>query len=384
MRILIAPQEFKGSLTAAQAAEAIAAGARRAGAAVELDVLPLADGGPGTLDALVAALHGDIRGATVTGPLGESVVARYGVIDHRAVIETAEANGLVLMKGRRLEPERATTYGVGRLIRAALDGGCRHFLVGVGGSATNDGGAGMAQALGFRLLDDAGRDLDPGVEPLAGLDRIDATGADPRLRESAFEVAVDVQNPLYGPEGATAVYGLQKGVRPDQIERFDAALHRLGAVINRDLGVSVLKLPAGGAAGGLGAGLAGFLHARLRPGFSIVADAVNLTSHIRAAQLVLTGEGRLDSQTPFGKTIAGVAGAAKHDSVPVIALVGSIAPGFSVSAVKGLTAAFAITARPLSLEEAQSEAAPLLEDLAEQCVRLSGCLMAAGETPLRA
>ncbi len=373
MRILIAPQELKGSLAAAEAAAAIAAGLRRALPQAELDLLPLADGGPGTLDALLAARGGEQRTAWVCGPLpGVTVAARYGVFaGGTAMIETAEANGLALLArlGLKQEPERATTRGVGELIRAALDAGCRRLLLGIGGSATNDGGAGMAQALGFRLLDAAGEELPPGAAPLARLGRIERD-ADPRLSECTVEVAVDVQNPLCGPRGATAVYGPQKGVRPEQVAELDAALRRLGEVIARDLGREVLELPGGGAAGGLGAGLAGFLGARLRPGFAIVADAVDLERHVQAADLVVSGEGRLDGQTPFGKTVAGLAAVAQRHGKPLVALVGGIAPEFDPASVPGLTAAFALTARPLSLDEAQAGAAALLVALAEQVGRL--------------
>lgn len=378
MRILIAPQELKGSLAAAEAAEAIAAGLRRALPAAELDLLPLADGGPGTLDALLAARGGEQRTARVCGPLpGVTVAARFGVFaGGMAMIETAEANGLALLArlGLKQEPARATTRGVGELIGAALDAGCRRLLLGIGGSATNDGGAGMAQALGFRLLDANGKELPPGAAPLALLARIERGSADPRLAECAFEVAVDVQNPLCGPRGATAVYGPQKGVRPEQVAELDAALRRLGEVIARDLGREVLALPGGGAAGGLGAGLAGFLGARLRPGFAIVADAVDLERHVQAADLVFSGEGRLDGQTPFGKTVAGLAAVAQRHGKPLVALVGGIAPEFEPASVPGLTAAFALTARPLGLDEAQAEAATLLTALSEQVGRLVAAL----------
>jgi glycerate kinase len=372
MRILIAPQELKGSLTAAQAARAIALGARRALPDADLVELPLADGGPGSLDALLAARGGEERSVRVSGPLGAPVAARYGVVDGAAVIETAVANGLTLLAPEQRDPARASTRGVGELIRAALDAGLRRLLLGVGGSATNDGGAGLAQALGYRLLDAAGNDLPSGAAPLADLARIDATNADPRLREATFEVAVDVRNPLCGPDGATAVYGPQKGVTPAQIAVLDAALRRLGEIIARDLGVDALDLPGGGAAGGLGAGLAAFCGARLRPGFAIVAEAVRLDAALATADLVLTGEGRLDAQTPFGKTVAGVAQRAAVRGLPVVALVGGIAPEFDCASVPGLTAAFALSSRPLSLAEAQADAAALLAALSEQVCRLIG------------
>ncbi|MHB8575794.1 MAG: glycerate kinase [Dehalococcoidia bacterium] len=379
MRILIAPQEFKGSLTAADAAAAIADGFARAMPDAERTILPLADGGPGTLDVLVAARGGGVRRLTVSGPLGDPVPARYGFIsdDDLAVIETSEACGLVLLAPDRLDPAHATTFGAGELVRAALDAGRRRFLLGIGGSATNDGGAGLAQALGFRLLDAAGAELEPGGAALARLVRIDAAQADPRLHGATFAVACDVENPLTGPRGATAVYGPQKGVRPGQVAALDAALQRLGETIVRDLGVDVLNLPGGGAAGGLGAGLVGFLGATLRPGFAIVAEAVGLERQIAESDLVVTGEGRLDSQTPFGKTIAGVCRLALRHGVPVLALVGGITADFVPSSVPGLTAAFGLAPRPMPLEEAQTDAAQLLAALAERCARLLAAFAAA-------
>jgi len=370
MRVLAAPQEFKGSLTARAAAEAMATGVRRALPDAQMTLLPLADGGPGTLDALLAARGGEVRTAAVSGPLGERVEARYGIIDGVAVIEAAAANGLVLVPPARRDPAHATTRGVGELIRAALDAGLRRLLVTVGGSATNDGGAGMAQALGYRLLDEQGRDLPAGAAPLARLARIDATTADPRLREATFDVAVDVRNPLCGPEGATAVYGPQKGVRPEQVPALDAALRRLGEVIARDLGIDVLNLPGAGAAGGLAAGLVAFCGARLRPGFDLVAEAVRLDEAIAQADLVLTGEGQIDAQTPFGKTVAGVAARGARSSVPVVAIAGGIAPDAPLATIPGLTAAFALTPRPMSQTEAQERAADLLAAVAEQVCRL--------------
>lgn len=370
MHVLVAPQEFKGSLTARAAAEAIARGARRALPDARITLLPLADGGPGTLDALLAARGGEVREAVVSGPLGAPVKACYGIIDGTAVIETAAANGLTLLAPAQRDPARATTRGVGELIRAALDAGARRFLLGVGGSATNDGGAGMAQALGYRLLDDQGHELPPGAAPLVRLACIDATDADPRLREATFEVAVDVRNPLCGPEGATAVYGPQKGVWPEQVPVLDAALRRLGEVIARDLGSDVLTLPGAGAAGGLAAGLVAFCGARLRPGFDLVAEAVRLDEALTGVDLVLTGEGQLDAQTPFGKTVAGVAARGGRRGIPVVAIAGGIAPGAPLSAIEGLTAAFALTLRPMTPTEAQAEAADLLALTAEQVCRL--------------
>ena len=292
-------------------------------------VLPLADGGPGTVAAIVAAAGGSTRTTNVTGPLGAKVSAEWGLLkDGTAVIEMAAAAGLLLVDERERDPRIATTYGVGELIRAALDAGCQRMIVGLGGSATNDGGAGMAQALGVRLLDAQGQELPPGGAALARLDRIDVSGMDARV--SACEVlgATDVRNPLCGPEGASIVYGPQKGASPEVARELDEALRHYADVIVSDLGIPVAGVPGAGAAGGLGAGLIAFLGATIRPGIDVIAEAVGLAERIRGADLVLTGEGRLDGQTAFGKTVAGVARIAGVEGVPVIVVPGALGDGW--------------------------------------------------------
>lgn len=329
MRIVIAPQEYKGTLTAAEAAAAMAEAVRRVLPGADILLLPLADGGPGTVAAIVAAAGGSTRTANVTGPLGEKVDAEWGLLDDgTAVIEMAAAAGLLLVDEGARDPRVATTYGVGDLIRAALGAGCRRMIVGLGGSATNDGGAGMAQALGVRLVDVQSRELPPGGAALARLDRIDVSGIDARV--SACEVlgATDVRNPLCGPEGASAVYGPQKGASPEVVRELDEALRHHAEIIERDLGVSVAGLPGAGAAGGLGAGLIAFLGATISPGIDVIAEAVRLAERIRGADLVLTGEGRLDGQTAFGKTVAGVARIARTEGVPVIVVPGALGEGW--------------------------------------------------------
>lgn len=329
MRIVIAPQEYKGTLTASQAAAAMADGARRALPTAELTIIPLADGGPGTVEAIVGARGGSIRTAMVRGPVGLPVKAAWGLLDNNeAVIEMAAAAGLVIVPEAERDPRTASSYGVGELVRAALDAGATEIIVGLGGSATNDGGAGMAQALGARLLDADGHDLPPGGAALAGLNRIDISGLDPRLAAVNVLGATDVRNPLCGPEGASLVYGPQKGATPTIARELDAALRHYAEVIERDLGVSVAEVPGAGAAGGLGAGLIAFLHASIRPGIDVIAEAVRLPERIRGAGLVLTGEGRLDAQTAFGKTVAGVARIAAAEGVPVIAVPGSLGEGW--------------------------------------------------------
>ncbi len=329
MRIVVAPQEYKGTLSAAEAAVAMAQAVRRVLPGADVLVLPLADGGPGTVAAIVGAAGGSTRTANVTGPLDAKVDAEWGLLDDgTAVIEMAAAAGLLLVDECQRDPQIATTYGVGELIRAALGAGCRRMIVGLGGSATNDGGAGMAQALGVRLLDAQGRELLYGGAALALLDRIDVSGIDPPVSDCEALGATDVRNPLCGPEGASIVYGPQKGASPEVANKLDEALRHYAEIIERDLGVSVVEVPGAGAAGGLGAGLIAYLGATIRPGIDVIAEAVRLAERIRGADLVLTGEGRLDRQTAFGKTVAGVARIARAEGVPVIVVPGALGDGW--------------------------------------------------------
>ena len=361
MRIVIAPNAFKGSLSALDAAEAIAEGVRAAAADAELVLVPIADGGDGTVDALVAATHGERRTLRVRGPLGDPVDADYGLIDggSTAVIEMAKAAGLALVPPPKRDPRVTTTYGVGELMRHAYHEGARHFIVGIGGSATNDGGAGMAQALGYHLLDEKGHELPPGGLALKRLAGIDVGGVDVNWKEAEVEVACDVTNPLAGPSGASAVYGPQKGATPEMVTELDAALEHLAEIIRRDLGVDVERLPGGGAAGGLGAGLVAFTGARLRPGAEMVMEALHLDERLAAATLVITGEGRLDSQTArFGKGPAAVARHARQAGIPVVAIGGSLADESELSLLfDGLEPT---VVEPCSLDEAIAQARPLL------------------------
>ena len=324
MRILVAPQEFKGSLTAVEAASAILAGIRVVHPDAEVDLAPVADGGPGTVEAIVQAGRGRTSIARVDGPLGAPVDARWGRIDDGrcAVIEMAAASGLSLLSQRDLDPRRASTHGTGQLIRHALDAGVERILVGVGGSATNDGGAGMAESLGAVLLDERGRRLPPGGAALANLARIDCSQLDPRLADARIQVLCDVQNPLLGPEGASAIYGPQKGADLACVAELDRALANYAAIIERDLDARVAEIPGSGAAGGLAAGLIAFCGARLQSGFDAVAEAVKLPERVGQAALVITGEGRLDTQSAYGKTTAGVAQLAREAGVPCLAVVG--------------------------------------------------------------
>jgi glycerate kinase len=329
MRVLIAPQEFKGTLTSVAAAEAIAEGVRAAIPAAEIDVAPMADGGPGTVRVLVAATGGQTVSTEVSDPLGRPIVAEWGLLPgDTAAIEMASAAGLTLLKKSERDPRLTTTLGVGELITAALDTGSRELIVGLGGSATNDGGAGLAQALGVRLLDAGGRDLPGGGAALARLARIDASGVDARASEALVFAATDVRNPLCGPEGASLIYGPQKGATAAVAEELDRALSHYAKVIERELVVSVADVPGAGAAGGLGAGLIAFLGAEIRPGFQLIAERVGLIDRVRSANLVVTGEGRLDGQSIYGKTTVGVAELAQAEGIPVIAVVGQLGPGW--------------------------------------------------------
>lgn len=333
MRVLVAPQEFKGTLTAVEAARVIAGAVRDALPSAEVDVIPMADGGPGTAAALLAAMGGEWMQTTAHDPLMRPIQASWAKLaSGTAVVECASASGLLLLEPQELDPRRTSTFGTGDLIAAALDGGCREIIVGLGGSATNDGGAGMAQALGFRLLDASGRDIQPGGAALARLDRIDASAAHRALSTAAFVAATDVINPLCGPEGASAVYGPQKGAGAAVIAELDAALAHFAALLERDLGVWVLQIPGGGAAGGLGAGCAAFLSAEFRSGAAVVAEAAGLALRVRDCDLVITGEGRLDGQTRFGKAPAYVARAAKAAGKRVVCLPGTLGPGHERSA----------------------------------------------------
>ena len=337
MRILVAPQGFKGTLSGPRAASAIAEGVARVLPDAEVDRLPVADGGHGTLDVLLAATGGQARSTAVTGPMGHTAEARWGVLGDgaTAVIEMAEASGLTLVPESERDPMRATTYGTGQLLATALDEGFRRIIVGVGGSATVDGGAGALQALGVRLTDSQGNDVPFGAAGLAGLAHVSTERIHPALASAAIEVATDVTNPLCGPHGAAMVYGPQKGALPHQLSTLDGALANLAAVVARDTGVEVRELTGAGAAGGLAAGLAA-IGAHIVPGAGLICDAIGIDAHIQHAALVVTGEGRLDEQTLFNKAPMEVAKRAAAMGVACIAIGGSIGPGAEALSTLGI------------------------------------------------
>ena len=372
MKIVIAPDSFKGSLTALQVAEAIEVGLRRVFPTAAIEKVPMADGGEGTVQSLVDATSGEILTARVRDPLGNPIDAQYGVLGDgiTAVIEMAAASGLTLVPLDKRDPRITTTYGTGELIRAALGHGCRKLIIGIGGSATNDGGAGMAQALGAKLLTASNEQIGPGGGSLATLNSIELSELDRRIREMETVVACDVNNPLTGKEGASHVYGPQKGATPEMIEELDANLAHFNKIVQRDLNKSVGDVPGAGAAGGLGAGLMAFLNASLKSGIDIVTEATQLSKQFSGADLVITGEGQINFQTVFGKTPVGVAKVAKTHNIPVIAIAGSIADRSDGVYNAGIDAMVDIVPEPMPLETAIEKATTLIETAAERAGRM--------------
>lgn len=374
MKIVIAPDSFKGSLSARQAADAIERGVRKALPDAETVKVPMADGGEGTVQSLVDATGGNLVSATVTGPLGTPVDARYGILGDgvTAVIEMAAASGIQFVDDATKDPLITTTYGTGELIRDALDRGVRSFIVGLGGSATNDGGAGMAQALGVRLKNAAGQELPYGGAALADLASIDVSGLDPRLAESTIQLASDVTNPLTGPTGASAVFGPQKGATPSMVEELDAALAHYAAVIRSQLGRDVEHVPGAGAAGGLGAGFLAFTGATMKSGVKLVVEATHLEDKAAGADLCITGEGGIDRQTQFGKTPMGTACAVKEASphCKVVAIAGNVGAGIDELYKVGIDAIFGILPGAETLADAMAQGEANLERTSENIARL--------------
>jgi len=372
MKIIIAPDSFKESLSAECAAMAIEDGFRAVFPELEAVRLPVADGGEGTVDALIAATGGHRIDIEVTDPQGHRVRGFYGVNGKGdcAVIEMAAASGLMLVPAGQRDPLTATSFGTGELIRHALDGGIRHIILGIGGSATVDGGIGMVQALGGRFTDAQGIDLPWGGAALAQLAAIDLSQLDPRLAQCRIEVACDVENPLTGPCGAAAVFGPQKGASAQDVQVLDAALAHLAAVIFRHLGVNVLEWPGGGAAGGMGVAARLFLRGNMRSGIDIIMDAIGLEEAMQGATLVITGEGRLDQQTINGKAPVGVARLAQRHHVPVIGLAGILGEGVEVVHQHGLEAVFSILPRLAPLETVLEQGEENLRYAAQNLARV--------------
>ncbi|MGF9946809.1 glycerate kinase [Priestia megaterium] len=367
MKIVIAPDSFKESLTALRVCEAVEKGIRIHFPNAEISKVPMADGGEGTVQSLVDATGGQIIQAKVTGPLGKEVEAFYGIFGDgkTAVIEMAAASGLHHVPVDKRNPLITTTRGTGELILKALDHKVKHIIIGIGGSATNDGGAGMAKALGAKLLDANGAEMKEGGGSLDQLASIDLTNLDSRLAEVKVEVACDVDNPLTGETGAPAVFGPQKGATPDMVKQLDCNLAHYATVIEKEMDIHIQSVPGAGAAGGLGGGLLAFLSAKLKPGVDIVIEATQLENYIKNADLVITGEGRIDGQTIYGKTPIGVAKTAKKHSVPVIAIAGSIGAGSEAVYEHGISALFSVVPGAVDLSEALEKADENIERTAK-------------------
>jgi len=372
MKIVIAPDSFKDSLSAAGVAAAIAEGLAQALPQAELVQCPMADGGEGTMEAILAACAGELRSLTVEGPLGSPVQARWGWLadSATAIIEMAEASGLQLVPVNQRDACTSSTYGTGQLIGAALDAGARRVILAIGGSATNDAGTGMLRALGLQLFGADEQPLAKGGLALAQLARLSLHGLDPRLAQVRFEVAADVDNPLCGPHGASHIFGPQKGASPAQVLQLDAALGHFAEHSAAVLGQDLRESPGAGAAGGMGFAAKAYLGATFRPGVEVVAELTGLEQAVIGADLVITGEGRFDAQTLRGKTPFGVARVAAAHQVPVLVIAGTLGEGYEQMYACGVTAAFAVTSGPMTLDHACRHAAALLRDRARDIARV--------------
>ena len=374
MKAVIAIDSLKGSLSSIEAGQAIAEGIKKADAKAEVVIRPLADGGEGTVEALVCGMNGTLQHVKVTGPLGEPVVCEYGIIDETktAVIEMSGAAGITLVPDAKKNPLYTTTYGVGEVIRDAIEKGCRRFIVGIGGSATNDGGIGMLQALGYGFLNKDGEQVPFGAIGLKELETITDTYVLPELAECEFKIACDVTNPLCGENGCSAVYGPQKGANPSMIMEMDKWLRYYAALAREKFPKANLNEPGTGAAGGLGFAFLTFTNAVLESGIKIVLEETELESYVKGADVVVTGEGRLDFQTAMGKAPVGVAGLAKKFDIPVLAFAGSVTKDATECNKNGIDAFFPILRGISTLEEAMKpeNAKQNLTDTAEQAFRL--------------
>lgn len=370
MRIVIASNPFKGSLSGIEVSDRIAAGFRAGLGRVTIDKAPIGDGGDGTLDAVASSVKAERVFKTVPNPLGRRIKADYLLIDGaRAVVEMARASGLALLKPEERDPMKASTFGTGLLIGDALERGARRFIIGIGGSATNEGGTGIAAALGYRFLDKNGKKIEICGGELKRIARIDAGNLNFHAREASFLVASDVTNPLLGPEGASAVYSPQKGASPAQAAKLEEGMTHLAGIVERDLGKYLRETPGAGAAGGTGYGLMVFLDAELRPGIDLMIDITGLDRRVKAADLVVTGEGRMDSQSAHGKAPFGLLRLAKKHGKPIVAFCGGVEDEDALHRA-GFTAVFPIVNRPMSLEEAVRDGGELLERAALRAARL--------------
>jgi glycerate kinase len=371
MKILVAPDSFKGSLTAMEAAENIKKGIHNFDSKIDVDLLPMADGGEGTVQSLVDATEGEIIEKEVTGPLGNKVEAFYGLLgdEETAVIEMAAASGLPLVPEEKKNPLKTTTYGTGELIVSALAQGVKKIIIGIGGSATNDAGVGMAQALGAEILDKNGEQIDFGGGSLNQIEQIRLENLNTRIKDVEILVACDVDNPLYGKDGAAYVYAPQKGADKKMVEILDQNLRHFNQIAIKELSKDTNKIPGAGAAGGLGAGLVAFLNAELKAGVDIVLDIIDFESRLKDVDLVITGEGMLDGQSIYGKTPVGVSRTAAKKDIPVIAVAGTLGRGVEKVLDHGINAYFSIIDRPAELKEIVERSPELLANLSEQIIR---------------
>ncbi len=372
MKILVAPDSFKGSLTAIEVAESIKKGIKNYKSNIKVDLLPLADGGEGTVQSLVDATQGEIIKEKVTGPLGEEIKTNYGILGDgkTAVIEMAAASGLPLVPEEKRDPTKTTTYGTGELIKSALEHGVEEIIIGLGGSATTDAGVGMAQALGVSFLDEKGEEVGFGGRYLDKINEIRMDNIDNRVKDTKIRVACDVDNPLFGKDGAAYVYSPQKGADQEMVKVLDKKLRKFNEKVKERLNKDVNKIAGAGAAGGLGAGLVAFLNAELETGIDIILDTVEFEKRLKNVDLVITGEGRLDGQSIYGKTPIGVAKRAKNHNIPVIAIAGSLGPGAKKVLDKGIDAYFSIIDKPDNLKAVIKRSNELLESTAEQIIRI--------------
>ncbi|RID86964.1 glycerate kinase [Peribacillus asahii] len=371
MKIVIAPDSFKGSLTAVEAAQAIERGVKKVSQDIETILVPVADGGEGTMDSLVAATNGRMVDVSVKGPLLDSVPAAYGILGdgQTCVIEMASASGLCLIETTKRNPVLTTTFGTGQLIKKALDDGCRKFILAIGGSATNDGGIGMLQALGMQLLDSDGKSVGYGGGELSRIVQIDDQDFDSRITNCEFLIASDVQNPLIGKDGASYVFGPQKGATPQMVEMLDRNLSHWADLVEKKTGIRLHDKPGAGAAGGIGGAFQAFFPSETKRGIDIVIEYTGLADKLTNAECAFTGEGQIDFQTASGKTPMGVAEEAKKKGIPVFALAGSVGKDIDVLYEHGITSVHSIVNAPMTLQEAIIGGAALLEDTAEQVMR---------------
>lgn len=366
MKILIAPNAFKECLSAEKVAIAIATGLKNASPKFKIEITNLADGGDGFLESLITISAGKIYKTQVLNPVGKKIQSQFGILNDKktAIIELAKASGLALLNEKQKDPTITSTFGTGQLIKRALDLGCRNFIIGIGGSATNDAGTGALSALGIRLLDKNNQELPQGGIALKNLAKIDCKNIDPRIAKSKFTIACDVNNPLTGSNGASHIYGPQKGATPKEVIELDRALKNFAKIVKRDFKIDIEKTAGAGAAGGTGAGFMAFLNAKLERGFQIIAQTSNLEQKIQNADLVITAEGEINSQSTNGKVPFEVAKLCQKHQTPCIALCGRISPDYHPTLKNGLTTVFSIAPGPISLEQSMARSEYLLEDLA--------------------